>query len=65
MAGFSRTDWYEKNWDTVPGKPAKKGATLKGLLIIYSSCTDLYEKNWDTVGATLKGLLIISTVMMF
>ena len=34
MAGFSRTDWYEKNWGTVPGKPDKKGATLKGLLII-------------------------------
>ncbi len=34
MAGFSRTDWYEKELGSVPGKPAKKGPTLKGLLII-------------------------------
>ena len=34
MAGFSRTNWYRKNRGIVPGKPAKKGAPLKGLLII-------------------------------
>ncbi len=31
---FSRTTWYGKNRGIVPGKPAKKGAPLKGLLII-------------------------------
>ncbi len=25
MAGFSRTDWYEKELGSVPGKPTKKG----------------------------------------
>ncbi len=34
MAAFSRTNWYRKDRDIVPGKPAKKGAPLKGLLII-------------------------------
>ena len=34
MAGFSRTILIEKELGLVPGKPAKKGLSLKGLLII-------------------------------
>ena len=37
MAGFSRTNLIGKELGSVPGKPAKKGQPLKGLLIISTN----------------------------